>query len=187
MDDNEKKIVRGLKDGKTEVFNDIFNSHYHDLCRYAYLFVKDELAAEEIVEECFFRLWQNRNKFKINISLKSYLLKTVHNISLNYLQHLNVIKNYKELQISIQENKEILYSEFESSPLQVLQYKEFEDTLNAVIDNLPTQQKKIFRMNRFQGKKYREIADELEISITTVKTHMSTALQYLREQLKDYF
>ena len=186
MGDNDKKLIHGLKEERIDVFNEIFTEHYHSLCKYAFLFVKDELAAEEIVEECFFRLWQNRKNLKIKVSFKSYLLKAVHNISLNYLQHLKVIKNYKELQINIQDTKEILYGEFESSPLQVLQYKEFENSLSSAIDSLPTQQKKIFTMNRFQGKKYREIADELEISITTVKSHMSSALQCLRDKLKDF-
>ena len=186
MDFNEKKLIQGLKAGETSAFNGIFDQHYFDLCKYAVLFVRDEMAAEEIVEECFFRLWQNRSRIKIRESLKNYLFKTVHNISLNYLQHLKVIKNYKDLYVNVQDNKEVLYEDFGSSPLQALQFKEFEVGLMEAIDNMPAQQKKVFSMNRFDGKKYREIADDLDISITTVKSHMSSALEYLREQLKEF-
>lgn len=186
MDFNEKKLIQGLKAGESSDFNEIFNQYYFALCKYAFLFVKDELISEEIVEECFFRLWQNRAGLKIRESLKSYLFKAVHNISLNYLQHLKVIKNYKDLHVNIHESKEVLYEEFESSPLQALQFKEFEIKLKEAIDDMPSQQKKVFSMNRFDGKKYREIADELGISITTVKSHMSSALEHLRVKLKEF-
>ncbi len=186
MDFNEKRLIQGLKAGKSKDFNEIFDQYYFDLCKYAYLLVKDEMAAEEIAEECFFRLWQNRTKIKIKESLKHYLFRAVHNISLNYLQHLQVIKKYKDLYVNVLDKKEVLYEEFESSPLQALQYKEFENELKEAIDSMPNQQKKVFSMNRFDGKKYREIADELGISITTVKSHMSSSLTYLREKLKEF-
>lgn len=186
MEKEEKFIIQGLKYGNKSDFNIVFNKYFHDLCKYGYTVVKDKLAAEEIVEECFYRLWRNRKNIYIKKSLKKYLYSSVHNIAMNYLQHLKVIKKYKDLQININKNKEILYPDFNNSPLQFLINKEFENHLRLSIEQLPEQQKKVFKMNRENGKKYHEIANELNISITTVKSHMSSALHFLRNSLKDY-
>lgn len=186
MDQEEKLLILGLKRGNRADFDFIFHNYYQQLCKYSYTIVRDDAAAEDIVEECLFRLWNNRKRMNIHKSLKRYLFTSVHNISLNYLQHLNVVKKYKELQINIQPTKEIFYSDFNESPLQLLINKEFEIQLKSAIEQLPEQQKKVFKMNREHGRKYHEIAEELNISVTTVKSHMSAALQFLRKALERF-
>jgi RNA polymerase sigma-70 factor (ECF subfamily) len=82
--------------------------------------------------------------------------------------------------------KEIFSDNYNSSPLTILEFDELETLVHDTIENLPDQCKQVFIMNRFKGMKYREIAELLNISLSTVKYHMSTALEKLREKLNGY-
>ena len=110
----------------------------------------------------------------------------MYNVSLNYLKHIGILKQYKDLYIVLHKEKEIIAGDYNTSPLALLEYDELESLVNEVIDDLPDQCRKVFTMNRFSGMKYLEIAEALNISLSTVKYHMSTALDKLREQLNGY-
>lgn len=186
MDNAEKKIILKIKRGDKKAFDGLFENHFEDLCNYAFLLVRDETAAEEIVTEVFFRLWCKRNEIHIRVSVKKYLLKSVYNISLNYLKHLGIVKQYKELSIVMHKEKEIISGDYSTSPLALLEYNELKEIVQMAIDNLPDQCRRVFTMNRFEGKRYTEIARELDISLSTVKYHMSTALNTLKDKLNEF-
>ncbi len=186
MNDLEKNLVLRIKRGDRKAFDRLFEDHFENLCNYAFLIVKDDSASEEIVMEVFYRLWYKRNEIHIRISVNKYLLKSVYNISLNYLKHKGIVKHYKDLTIVMHKEKEIFAEDFGTSPLGILEYDELEAVINDVIDNLPDQCRQVFTMNRFKDMKYREIAEALNISMSTVKYHMSTALETLKEKLKRY-
>ncbi len=186
MNDLEKNLLSRIKRGDRKAFDDLFEDHFVDLCNYAFLMVRDETAAEEIVSEVFYRLWCKRNEIHIRISPKKYLLKSVYNVSLNYLKHMGIVKQYKDLNIVMHREKEIFSGDYSTSPLALLEYDELEALVKDVIDNLPDQCRQVFTMNRFKGMKYREIAEALNISLSTVKYHMSTALDKLKEKLNGY-
>ena len=179
MNDLEKKLIQRVKRGDREAFDRLFEDYYQNLCNFAFLMVRDETAAEEIVTEVFYRLWCKRNEIHIRASLKKYLSKSVYNVSLNYLKHIGILKQYKDLYIVLHKEKEIIAGDYNTSPLALLEYDELESLVNEVIDDLPDQCRKVFTMNRFSGMKYLEIAEALNISLSTVKYHMSTALDKL--------
>lgn len=186
MNDLEKDLVLKIKRGDRKAFDRLFEDHFENLCNYAFLIVKDDSAAEEIVMEVFYRLWFKRKEIHVRKSLKQYLLKSVYNISLNYLKHKGIVKHYKDLTIIMHTEKEIFAEDYRTSPLAILEYDELEAKINDAIDNLPDQCRQVFTMNRFKGMKYREIAETLNISMATVKYHMSAALESLNEKLKRY-
>lgn len=186
MNESEKKLFLRIKRGEKKAFDRLFEDHFQNLCNYAFLFVKDETAAEEIVAEVFYRLWCKRNEINIRVSIKKYLFKSVYNVSLNYLKHIGVVNYYKDLSIIMHKEKEIFSEDYGSTPLAMLEYDEMEELVNNIIDNLPEQCKKIFTMNRFKGMKYQEISKELNISMSTVKYHMSTALNTLKDKLNGF-
>ncbi len=186
MNDHEKNLLLRIKRGNRTAFDRLFVNHFEALCNYAFLLVRDETAAEEIATEVFYRLWFKRNEIHIRVSLKKYLLKSVYNISMNYLKHIGIVKHYKDLNIVMHREKEIFSGDYSTSPLTILEYDELEAMVNNIIDNLPDQCRQVFTMNRFKGMKYREIADDLNISLSTVKYHMSTALDTLKDKLNGY-
>jgi RNA polymerase sigma-70 factor (ECF subfamily) len=168
----------GFKIESKKDFEKIFNDHYSNLCAYANNFLKDLDAAEEVVQEVLFKLWTNRESIVINTSIQSYLFRAVRNASLNVIKHVNVREDYKaqneyEMDDSLSSEDEMIVSELEQK-------------IRATIDQLPIERKKIFILSRYEGLKYKEIADKLNLSVSTVENQMVKALKFLRTELKDY-
>lgn len=157
----------------------LFREHYDPLCGYVFFYLKDRAASEEVVQDIFFNLWKKRNELEINTSLKSYLYKAARNHSLNVLKHIEVRENYK---LKNEEER----SQAENHSHSEMEVSELEKRIEAAIDQLPPERKKIFLMSRYENLKYREIADKLDISLKTVEAQMGKALKFLREQLIDY-
>ncbi len=160
-------------------FEILFNDHYSRLCAYAYNFLKEQEGSEEIVQEVFFKLWVNRTDIVIQTSMESYLYRSVRNASLNLIKHINIREKYK------QHNQEaIAYSEQEDrDPVNA---SELELKIRSSIDQLPEQRKKIFILSRYEQLKYKEIAEQLGISVKTVENQMGKSLKYLRTELAEY-
>lgn len=160
-------------------FELIFNAHYSGLCAYANNFLKDVDASEEVVQEVLFKLWTNRDNIEIKTSIESYLYRAVRNSCLNVIKHVDIRENYKA------HNEEAIKHEEYNKEDEVI-ISEMEKRISNAIDLLPVERKKIFIMSRYDGLKYKEIADKLNISIKTVENQMGSALKFLRAELKDY-
>ena len=181
---SEKEVMDQLRDGDNKAFSAIFIHYYKGLCAYAYTFVKDHDASEEIVQDFFAGLWESQALRKVNISLKLYLYRSIHNNCINYLKSLAVsqsrLARYTKY---MQEEIELINMDTESDMYERFFSEDFEKDVHAAIDALAPQQKKIFTLSRFQKKSYADIVHELGISINSVKTQMSRALQKLRTSL----
>lgn len=180
-------FILRLKKGDVRAFEQVFNTHYASLCRYAQKYVIDLDNAREIVQDTFVKLWEIKHSLSEDTSVKSYLYKAVRNNCLDYLKHVKISNEYKEDLL-----RKVMDSGFKSiaSPencLDGLIEKELEDRINDAIASLPDRCREIFELSRFKRFKYREIAKELNISIKTVETQMSRAIQALHEKLADYF
>jgi RNA polymerase sigma-70 factor, ECF subfamily len=172
------EIIRRISEGDIKEFETLFRSSYASLVKYAKTLIKDHDAAEEIVQELFFKIWQNKEKIKIESSINGYLFRSVHNRCLHYIEHLKVIEKHE---------KEMSYnpdSEAES-PADLLQYKELQAKIARTIERLPQNCARIFCMNRFDGLKYSEIAEKLSISVKTVEANMGKALREFRRALAE--
>jgi len=127
------------------------------------MFLKDLDAAEEIVQDLFVKFWENRETIKISSSVRSYLFTSVRNSCLNFIKHLKIEENYKKYNESERESGSVTVDEeFEAS--------ELEKQIRKAIDQLPPERKKVFIMSRFEGLKYREIAEKSGLSINDVST-----------------
>lgn len=169
---------KGIKVKSKADFEELFNTHYSNLCAYANNFLKDVDASEEVVQEVLFKLWTNRESIIINSSVQSYLFRAVRNASLNLLKHVNIREDYKAQHEY--EREDVLSSEDE------MIVSELDQKIRTAIDQLPMERKKVFILSRYDGLKYKEIADKLNISVSTVENQMVKALKFLREELKDY-
>jgi RNA polymerase sigma-70 factor (ECF subfamily) len=167
--DNNDLIQRINKDDQL-AFEALFKANYAPLVVYARRFLSDQDAAEDIVQAVFIKLWERRQELKIANPL-AYLMRAVHNRCLNELK---MSRHHLSLDSTLP-----FYNEVdEPAPDEELISK-----VQEVVSLLPEQRQRIFRMSRFEGLKYREIAAVLGLSIKTIEAQMGKALQFLREQL----
>lgn len=184
----EKQIVERLKSGDEKAFKYIYDRHYVLLCHFAERLLNDLPLAEEVVDDAIFYLWEHRTEVEITHSLHAYLLRAVRNRCLN---ELNSLVNRQESRMSslpLPENLDFLDVIFEEkrTPLGYLLEQELEEKLLTHIEELPAECKTVFKKSRFEGKKYEEIALELNISINTVKYHIKNALAFLQKKFENY-
>ena len=171
--------LHSIQSGNEKAFEELFKTQYPALCGYARKYLEDIDQAEEIVQEMFFNFWQKKETMKINTSLEAYLFRSVRNACLNYLKHLKIQEQYK-----LANNQEIKQKEQEIHDTVVAM--ELEEKIEQIIDQLPPERQKVFKMSRHEELKYKEIAQKLNISIKTVEVQMSKALKFLRMHLSDY-
>jgi len=166
-----------IKDGNIREFETLFRSYYEPLCRYACQFVENMDTAEEIVQDLFYVIWKERESLQIFTSVNGYLYRSVKNKSLQYIEKATVRDNYSKMSAEDADIESI-------TPQEELEYKELEQQIEKILCRLPGRREKIFRMNRMEGKKYNEIAQELNISVKTVEAEISKALRELRNNYK---
>ncbi len=154
----------------------LFRCYYANLCNHAIRFVYAKDIAEEIVAEVFANFWQNRVFERITVSYQAYLYKAVRYRAYNYLKF--------ELNRSADLESISDLSESSMPPDAQLHYNELAHKVENLIQELPPQSRKAFQLNRIEGKKYAEIAEELEISVSAVERLISRALAKLRQGLK---
>lgn len=160
-------------------FEEVFKTNFKGLYAYAFTIVKDDVMAEEIVQNVFCRLWEKRSQLNISTSITAYLYRSVYHESLNYLKHLKVRAAYSRYAQLAQ------YSKAESAEKKVM-LTDLEKRLNQALAELPEQCRTIFQMSRFEELKYQEIADRMGLSVKTIENQMGKALKILRRKLSDF-
>ncbi len=186
-DSLDHNLFRKIKIGDKAALELIYKKYYTGLYYYAKKIVGQSTAAEDIVQETFLKIWENKASIVINTSLSSYLYRSAYNNSLNFLKHSQVIEKHKKYQ---KEQLEIAKSYFEIScenGQSILIAKEFDKQIEDAIQNLPEKCRIIFKLSRFDGLKNKEIAAHLNISINTVQTQMSLAIKKLRNKFSKLF
>lgn len=174
-----KSTHRRIQEGDIKEFEKLFRKLYTPLCHFAYRFLKDMDAAEEIVQDLFFNYWKNKEKLEVNISLKSYLYQATKNKCLKAIKHTLVKERYSSAMMKQQ-------AEFDSNSFNSLEIEELNDVIEETLNKLPEKCKQIFILSRFEGLKYIDIANKLSISVKTVEANMGKALKAFRESLKQY-
>lgn len=186
MNNTEQEILIQLKQGDEKAFRYVFDVHYGLLCSIASEFLKDDFLAETIVGDVILYLWEKRETIEIQSSLRAYLVKSVRNKCLNYRQLQHVVKETRlsEQEELLDSNGTFLISD--SQPLATLLEKELEIEIEKSINDLSDECRQVFQMSRFDQMKYEDIAQELNISVNTVKYHIKNALAKLRGDLSKY-
>ena len=167
-----------LKDVRNN-FDKIYVLYYSRMFRFAKEYVLFDEDAENIVQDVFLLLWEKREVLDIQISLVSYLFALVKNKSLDYLRHKVIADEYKQELSAKLTALELLNYSFNSD-------EEIEQILMTAINKLPERCRQVFLKSRIEGKKNREIANELNLTVSTVENQMTIALRKLRVELKDY-
>jgi RNA polymerase sigma-70 factor (ECF subfamily) len=179
MQTNDQMIFQSIKSGDEKALEMLFKEYYQPLCRYANSYLEDPDDAEEVVQNCFIKLWEKRENINIQSSVKSYLYQIIRNACLNEIKHQQVKKNYGDM-VSQQGEQHSEASD------QTTLRGELEEKIAVALQSLPQQCRLIFTMSRFEELKYQEIADQLNLSIKTVENQMGKALKLMRAQLQEY-
>jgi RNA polymerase sigma-70 factor, ECF subfamily len=168
-----------LPDGAS--FEEFFKKHFLSLCAYCqFKFGLDLQMAKEVVHTGFIKLWDARQNLATGVSPKSYLYKIITNNVLDILKHQKVRQQYVQFVLrSVPEG-------FDGNGFDQVDVKQLQADIDAAIAELPEQMRRIFEMSRFEGLKYAQIAEQLNISVKTVETQVSRALVKLREKLSTY-
>jgi RNA polymerase sigma-70 factor, ECF subfamily len=172
----DAEIIRRIRHGDTGQFESLFRSSYVSLVRYAGTLVRDHDTAEEIVQDLFFRLWQDREKIKIKSSLNGYLFRSVHNSCLHWIDHNRIVEKHAA-EMSVKEGENAQNTE------EIIRFIELQEKVAQILERLPERCGRIFCMNRFDGLKYSEIAEKMSLSVKTVEADMGKALKEFRKAL----
>ena len=169
-------------------FEDIYLSYFSKMKYFAKEYVISEEDAENIVQDVFVELWENKEMLNMHMNLIAYLFTTIKNKCLNHLRHKLVVqetasKLQEEYTISLRMNLDSL----EAFDNNLFSDQDLEKIISRALDTLSEKCRTIFIMSKIEGKKQKEIAQELNISINTIETQMGIAYKKLRIELKDYF
>lgn len=176
---NDKIDLEALSEGNENAFDMLFTSFYPKAKSFLLSMLNNEDEAEDLAQDTFVRLWQNKEHMRDVQNLNAYIYQTVKHILYSYLE----------------KRKDIFMTEIEGAAdipstdeIETLVYThELEEMLNKTIDNMPPQRKQIFCMSRKQGLSIEEISLKLGISKRTVETHISLALSSLRKVMLAFF
>lgn len=186
MNNIDSDIILKLKKGDEEAYIGLFRNYYVPLCAYARRYVGRKDIAEEIVSETIFNIWMKRNSLDIKVSLKSYLFQAVCKNSLFYLRKLKKEEKLEDFLFKQTTDFSGIAASPAELPSESLIMRDMGITISRVVDLLPPQQQTAFRLKRYEGKKNKEIAEIMGISVKTVEMHLSKAMITLRSQLKHY-
>lgn len=163
-----------IEQGDKDIFTDFYSSNFRKLILVSDRYVRDIAAAEEIVQDIFLKIWEDKAVLETIKSIKAYLYRSVVNSSINYINRQKSLERH-HLHIAEQLSDELIDSEDERNELIVLLYQE--------IEFLPEKCQLVFKLSRLEGLKYRDIAAKLDLSEKTVENHMGNALRILRSRV----
>lgn len=174
---NDKVLIAALAEGNEKAFNFLISSYYEKLCVYATTLCHNQDQAEDIVQNVFFRLWENRSSLNNSKRLNSFLYRAVYNEFIDqYRQSKKVMTLEKK---HIDAISAILEEESNSDIDRLIRI------VNSEIDNLPRKCKKTFLLSKKEGLTNFEIAEYLKISVKSVEAHITKAYKILREKINE--
>lgn len=168
-------------------FNQLFNTYYQQFIRFAMGYVKDELKAQDIVSDAFASYWETKGSLSDETNEPGYILTSVKNKCLNYLQHKKVkLKAAQEITDHAQWILDTQINTLEACNPSKIFSQEIQKIIQETIDKLPQKTQIIFNLSRFEHTSHRNIALQLNLSTKSIEYHISKALDELRRNLKDF-
>lgn len=177
MTDADRLFKDMAEDDDQDAFRVLFLQFFSPLCVFANRYVEDKETCEDIVQDTFMRIWEKRKGIFITSSFRNFIVTSVRNSCIDYLRKQELENNWVQWRIDVdsEENNGDIYT-----------LRELQSILKEALSKVPENIRTTFEMNRFEGKKYAEIAELKQISVKTVESHICKVLKYLRTELKDF-
>jgi len=172
---SDSPTIRSLREGDRVVFRQVFDEYHARVYAYVYKKTASSYMAEETMQLTFVKLWNYRQSLKPELTLFTQIFRIASTTMIDLL------RSEEKKQNALQSIKR--QTDFRLDPLQSMEENLLKKKVNVLVRQMPTMQKRVFEMSRFEEKSYREIAHALSISIKTVETHISRALKFLRQNL----
>jgi len=176
---NEQSVILRLQKGDSDAFRELYNQYHQPLYHYVLRFVKSPALAEDVLQDVFLKIWEIRSRIDPELSFKAYLYRISRNSVFKLLKKIAVDENLRT-QVLKQFSQSVA-----DADLKIL-WQQYEALLQAAINRLPPQRRKVFKLCREEGKSYEQVAEELGISRNTVKEHMVLAMKLIREHIDQY-
>lgn len=174
---SDKELIRMLKKGNIEAFNQIFYAYSSKLYHFAYGYLKSKEDAEEMVQEIFTKIWEKRTDIKEEFQFRSYLFS----IAFNYIK--------KQFRAKALLNKYVEFATPENikteQTTEEVDYASLKSIVDQLVEQMPEKRRAVFVKSRFEGKNAKDISVEMNISQSTVENHLNQALRFLRQHLRD--
>ena len=176
---SDGELMREIKAGNMFAFDFLYRTYSKKVFKFGYSILKSTEESENLIQDVFLKVWENRHKVEKDTSIKSYLFTVTYNSAISVIRKKSREEKYVEYLKSLQIVNE--------EPVNVeLEYNELSDKLDEIIKDLPERQKEVFRLHRIEGLKYSEISERLNISVNTIENHISSALKTIRKKLGNY-
>lgn len=175
----EYNLMNKLRHGDRSAFEHIYQIYNYELIGYLIKLLKSKELAQEVVQDTFIALWDNRSTVKVDSPIGPYLYTIAKNKSYNLLKRAAHDQKYREYLYPILEAG---YEQIESN----LYRKEQMALLEDIIAKMPERQRQIFILCKMEGKTYEEVANELELSIHTIHTQIKRSNQFIKNTLINY-
>lgn len=168
------ELVKLLKKGDMAAFDTIYGKYCHKLHQFVFMYLKQEKDTEDIVQEVFIKIWQSREKIDIYASFESFLFTITYNATMSLLRKRMSETKSREYLKSMQQ------IETAEQVIDELQFKELNQKLQNLLEQLTPRQKEIYLLSRDEGYTHEEIAQKLNISESTVNNHLVKVLKFLK-------
>jgi len=174
---SDDDLIKAIRHDDEKAFAELFNRHWKKAHTIAYSKVQDRQVTEEIVQELFVTLWDKRATLLI-VNINSYIYTSIRNKALNHIESCIVKKKYWDYY-------KAFVPQTASSTEEMVEYNALVEAIEQGMEHLPKKTKRIFQLNRMEGRSIAEIAKLLNLSEKAIEYHLTNSLKQLRMHVKD--
>lgn len=181
----ELNLFESFKEGDETAFTYFYDKYFRRITAFSVQFIYDKDEAENLAQEAFVHLWQNKETVESINGIQSFLYTYAKSKCLNMIRH-NKVKDKFKNDVLNQKERELDIEILNSVQFDTLELTELERLIQESISELPPKTREVFIKKRFENKKNAEIAEEMQVTLKAVEAHMTKAMKILKTKLSDY-
>ncbi len=173
----ERELLSRLRSGDEKAFEQFYKNYGRRIFGNILKMVKDQEIAQELLQDVFVKVWENRSVIDIDRSFKSYLFTISRNLVYNHLKRISL---ERQIEAYLSSNRSELYSHIEED----LFFEETEQAFKKAVADLPPKRQQIFIMCKIEGKSYEEVSALQDVSVSTINDHVVKGVRFVKEHME---